>query len=100
MSTYIHGPFEWDTKKDEANRERHKIGFLAASALFEQEHVEAEARMEAGERRLLAVGMVRGQHVVVIYTWRGERRRLISARKARENEKEAYRQFIRSLDDG
>jgi uncharacterized DUF497 family protein len=100
MATYVHGPFEWDFKKDAANREKHKIGFLAACELFDQEHVESEARMEAGERRWLAVGVVRGQHVVVIYTWRGERRRLISARKARENEKEAYQQFLQSLDDG
>ena len=100
MTTFVCGPFEWDTKKDETNRARHKITFLAACQIFEGEYVEAEARMEAGERRWMAVGVIKGMHFSVIYTWRGERRRLISARKARDDEKEEYRQFIQSLDDG
>lgn len=43
-----------------------------------------------GEERSLAVGMVRGELLAIVYTERGERIRLISARRATKHEQDDY----------
>ena len=45
-----------------------------------------------GERRIQAIGRVGPDILFVIYTWRGEARRIISARLASRRERDAYRQ--------
>ena len=47
-------------------------------------------RREYAEERREVVGMVRDQMLFVVYTLRGEVRRLISARRASRNERRAY----------
>jgi uncharacterized DUF497 family protein len=42
---------------------------------------EDDARRDYGERRIKAIGEAGGIIVSVVYTWRGDRRRLISARR-------------------
>ncbi|MGE5516960.1 MAG: BrnT family toxin [Bacteroidota bacterium] len=44
------------------------------------------------EPRFVAVGMVQGVEIAVVFTDRGTVIRLISARRARKNEREAYHQ--------
>ena len=44
-----------------------------------------------GEERYITIGMdALGDVLVVVYTWRGDRPRLISARKAEPAEREQY----------
>ena len=46
---------------------------------------------EAGEERYVTVGMDPAMRIlVVVYTWRGNRPRLISAREATPREREQY----------
>jgi uncharacterized DUF497 family protein len=45
--------------------------------LLEQDDI----RRDYGERRIKAIGEANGVIVSVVYTWRGDRRRLISARR-------------------
>src|SRR5437016_3198878 len=46
---------------------------------------------EGDEERYVTIGMdALGNVLVVVYTWRGERPRLISARKAKPQEREQY----------
>ena len=46
---------------------------------------------EGDEEHFVTIGMNALGHVlVVVYTWRGERPRLISARKAKPQEREQY----------
>ena len=46
---------------------------------------------EGDEERFVTIGMdALGNVLVVVYTWRGERPRLISARKAKPHEREQY----------
>jgi hypothetical protein len=45
-----------------------------------------------GERRIVALGEIEGEVFVVVYTWRGTYRRIISARRANRRERDAYRQ--------
>ena len=47
-------------------------------------------RRDYGETRIKAIGEVNGVIVSVVYTWRGARRRLISARRARADERKEY----------
>jgi uncharacterized DUF497 family protein len=49
-----------------------------------------------GESRYLAIGLYRGREITVVYTVRDEKIRLISARRARKNERELYWKTQRS----
>ncbi|MGH6897498.1 MAG: BrnT family toxin [Geminicoccaceae bacterium] len=53
--------------------------------------LEVPSRKETNERRFLAIGEVDGRVITVVYTSRGERRRLITARRARRHEAEDYK---------
>ena len=59
---------------------------MFAANLVEDE----DTRREYGERRIKAIGELNGVIISVVYTWRGDRRRLISARKARADERKKY----------
>lgn len=50
----------------------------------------ADTRFDYGEDRYVTVGAVRGVVVVLVWTARGAGRRIISMRKASENERESY----------
>jgi len=84
--------FEWDEGKREANLVKHGVDFVDAVEVFADPlRVErVDRRREYAEERRQAVGTVRGQVLFVVYTLRGEVRRLISARRASSNERRAY----------
>ena len=67
------------------------MDFAALDQMFAANLVEDEdTRREYGERRIKAIGELNGVIISVVYTWRGDRRRLISARKARADERKKY----------
>ena len=85
--------FDWDIEKAAANLRKHEISFVAATAVFDDPNriEEDSTKPEHGEVRMKAIGMVEGELIVaVIFTDREQRRRIISARRARKNEKEKY----------
>jgi uncharacterized DUF497 family protein len=83
--------FEWDEAKAEANLEKHGIDFVRAARIFQGPVFEAvNGRDYGGERRIRAIGEAGGLHLVVIYTWRGRIRRIISAWKAGRNDRKEY----------
>lgn len=82
--------FEWDEKKRIATIEKHAIDFMDASEIFSGLHVKITAH-SVFEPREIAIGLVDEKLVAAIFTKRGERFRLITARRARENERRAYR---------
>ncbi len=82
--------FEWDANKNESNIRKHGIAFEDASKIFFRKRLEKRSD-RAGEIRYITVGEVNNRIIVVIYTPKGENIRIISARKARKNEKRAYR---------
>jgi uncharacterized protein len=86
--------FNWDPAKREANLQKHGLDFFDVVAVFnDSQHLNEDAtRPEHGERRTKAIGRVGALMVCVIYTDRGEIRRIISARRARRDERERYRQ--------
>jgi uncharacterized DUF497 family protein len=82
---------EWDERKRRANLAKHGIDFAALDQMFTGDLLEeVDRRRDYGERRIKAIGEVNGVIVAIVYTWRGARRRLISARKARADERKGY----------
>jgi hypothetical protein len=80
--------FEWDSKKAAENLGKHGISFEVVSELFEGEYtVTEDNRFEYGEIRLIATGRVVDVTLVVVFTKRGSKFRIISARKANRNER-------------
>jgi uncharacterized DUF497 family protein len=86
--------FEWDERKAALNLRRHRISFQAARGVFNDAFalVEQDVSEEYGEDRFLATGMVKGLLITVVYTERAERIRIISARRANNNEQRKYYQ--------
>lgn len=83
--------FEWDEQKRAANLVKHRIDFELARKIFDGATLEGpDNRQDYGERRIGAYGLAEGDVLFVVYTWRGNSRRLISARKAGADEKETY----------
>ena len=85
--------FEWHEEKREINLQRHGIDFIDAKEIWAGPVLEAASpQKQHGEDRFLAIGKVQGICITVVFTWRGNIRRLISARKARRYERENYEQ--------
>jgi uncharacterized DUF497 family protein len=83
--------FEWDTENEGVHVRKHGIDFSTASRIWEATVFEkSDARHDYGEERFIGVGKVDGRLLVVVYTWRGTSRRIISARKANSRERELY----------
>ena len=81
---------EWDEAKRQANIVKHGIDFVAAVKIFDGPFIENEDHRRAyGEQRYRALELD-GSVMQVVSTWRGDRRRIISARRARRNERRAY----------
>jgi uncharacterized DUF497 family protein len=84
--------FEWDEAKAESNLRRHKITFQDACRVFFDLFalIEQDISENYGEDRFLATGMIEGLLFTVVYTERGERIRIISARRANRDEQRRY----------
>ena len=81
-------------KREEALRERH-LDFVDAAKVFAGHTYDWEdIRFDYGEVRNVTVGKLDGRMVVVVWTERGQGRRIISMRKANEREQEYYRKFL------
>jgi len=84
--------FEWDDDKREANLAKHGVDFLDARTIWTRPVLDpADLRLVDGELRPTALGMIEGEIIVaVVYTLRGDVMRIISARRARRNERKIY----------
>ena len=86
----------WDPAKAESNFRKHKISFSDAEAvLFDPMALTVEDETSEGEDRFVSVGAdALNRVVVVVYTYRGDDIRLISARRATRRERKAYEEGI------
>lgn len=86
--------FEWDAVKEAINRQKHGIGFADAAIVFDDPRhlVEDSTKPEHGEWRGKAIGRMGQIVVTVVFTDREGRRRIISARRARKDERTRYDQ--------
>jgi len=85
--------YEWDPKKAASNFQRHRVHFADAVTVFSDQMALRipDEDADADEDRFIILGMSSpGQLLAVSYTWRGDRIRIISARKATAGERKAY----------
>jgi len=87
--------FEWDPDKEQANFTKHHIHFETAARVFQDENrIEFyDALHSEDEDRYNTIGMVNNV-LFVVYTERGSRIRLISARLATASERRIYHDRI------
>ena len=82
---------EWDEEKAASNRRKHGIDFDEAIEVLYGASLLRRSERKL-EERWIAIGESEGRVIAVIFTWRGTALRIISARRARRNEKRAYHQ--------
>jgi uncharacterized protein len=85
--------FEWNPEKAVINRRKHSISFQEAATVFDDSLSVTfpDPDHSIGESRYVIIGMsALGQLLVVSHTDRGNRTRIISARKASRQEKRFY----------
>ena len=82
--------FEFDSEKSKSNKIKHGIDFVEAQLLWDDpDRLEVPAKIQK-EKRLLLVGRISGKHGSAIFTPRSGRTRIISVRRARKQEVDAY----------
>ncbi len=87
--------FEWDKSKATQNERKHGISFADTFGVFEDTNALTMDIFVRGEERYVTIGMdCFGRVLVVVYTWRGESIRIISARKATRPEVRQYESEI------
>jgi len=84
--------FEFDPEKSRANRAKHGIDFEQAQMLWDDPDAYAVSVQAVQDPRWAMVAKQADQHWCMIFTLRGSNIRIISVRRARMNEVEAYEQ--------
>jgi uncharacterized DUF497 family protein len=86
--------YEWDPDKARANLIKHYIRFADGVIALEDERALTIRDISSEEEeRWVTLGMdAYGRVLVVVYTWRAETIRLISARLATQRERRQYEQ--------
>ena len=86
--------YQWDPAKGDLNSRKHGIDFADAVGVFEDEWgLTIKREVVEGEERFATIGTdFIGRIVVVVYAYRGDDVRLISARPATRVERNVYEQ--------
>ncbi len=89
--------FEWDEAKSTANVHKHGVSFEEAITIFGDPNAITifDAEHSGAEDRFIDIGLsVSGRVLVVVYTERGSRIRIISCRKATPAERRQYERRV------
>ena len=86
----------WDPGKARTNLEKHNVRSSDAElVLFDPNALTREDTRAEGEQRFVTVGSdPTGRILVVVYSYRGENIRMISARPATRKERRSYEEGI------
>lgn len=87
--------YEWDADKAASNFRKHGVDFADAVGVFSDPSAITIRDDDPDEDRFITIGtdfLLR--IVVVVYTWRDERIRIVSARKATRSERKQYEQGL------
>ena len=89
--------FEWDEKKAQLNFEKHKVSFEESVTVFYDPLLATmpDPDHSEDEQRYITIGQsVKGRILIISYTERQNRTRIISCRKATSREKKTYEEGI------
>jgi hypothetical protein len=87
----VHVDYEWDPKKAILNLKKHEVSFADAVTVFADDRALTMDDPQPEEERHITIGMdALGRVLLVVYTWRSNRIRIISARQATPNERKQY----------
>jgi uncharacterized DUF497 family protein len=92
--------FEFDEYKSQFNKDKHGINFVEAQELWKDFYIELQTMSEP-EKRFYHIGQIEGKHWTSIITYRKENIRIISVRRSRQKEVDAYEQAKENhIDEG
>ena len=83
---------EYDPEKSRKNAAKHGLDSVAGQALWEDSGLLVLHSRYPEESRYLAIGQIGDLHWTAVFTERGERVRLISIRRSRQEERNLYEQ--------
>jgi len=82
--------FEYDDKKSEVNKRKHGLDFIEAQELWkDSDIIQIKANSDI-ESRYLVIGNIENKIWSAVITYRGEKIRIISVRRARKSEVAIY----------
>ena len=82
--------FEFDSNKSESNKLKHGIDFVEGQRLWRDNRGIEYRVASGGEPRYVLIARYKEKHWAAVYTFRGERIRPISIRRARVKEIALY----------
>lgn len=87
--------FEWDENKAQSNVAKHGISFEEAATVFADENSLTidDSAHSINEKRFVTIGLSAYKKIlVVVYTERNDKIRIISVRKSSKKERKQYQQ--------
>src|SRR5690349_14524063 len=85
--------FEWDENKSRKNLDKHGLLFRDALWIFDGRFRWTREAHERGEARFASTAETNGIYYTAIWTYRGTKIRLISMRRARDEEEREHREL-------
>jgi uncharacterized DUF497 family protein len=95
IGAVVKSNFEWDSEKAEKNISKHEVDFDEASSVFDDPMFITILDEEHSiiEERYITIGLSnKGRLLLVAHAERNDRIRIISARKATNNEEKFYQE--------
>ncbi|MFC2131237.1 BrnT family toxin [Bacteroidota bacterium] len=87
--------FNWDENKNQQNITKHGIDFIDVQKVFDNPILfKEDKRKDYSEKRFIGIGEMLSIIIVVIWTFRKNTIRIISARLANKKEREIYHERI------
>ena len=82
--------YEYDNNKSLSNKQKHGIDFEEAKLLWKDDRMIEITTSYENEERFINIGKIDTKFQTIVTTFRGNKTRIISARRARKKEIEIY----------
>lgn len=100
MNSTVFGDYEWDENKRLENYKKHGIDFIDACQIFDDIHfIIPSSKIKGREQRRVAIGLLKEKEVLVVFTERYDKKRIISARRAKRKERKRFWEAFNQSDD-
>ena len=94
------GRFEWDEDKNRLNKKNHGFSFVEILEIFDDPAFleDYDSKHSADEERFYGMGCLNGiLYIIAFYTLKAGRKRIISARRADNEEQEEYDDYFKKI---